>query len=79
MTKIYTGQKKGERQERKYLDEKDAPPVNPEVLRLLVSRQLHGEAAKKILKLVASFESWNSAYREMIIKEMQKPGSAGRR
>lgn len=50
----------------RYRDESGAPPVDPEVLRELIARQLPESTAQGIFRLIAAYRSWNSAYFDMV-------------
>jgi hypothetical protein len=51
------------------LDEKESPPVNLDILKSVASGQLRGKVAKKILNLVANFQSWKHAYKSIIFEK----------
>ena len=55
-----------------FLDESKAPPIDRELLRQMVRRELPEPRAKAVSKLVVLFKSWADAHREVRREESRR-------
>jgi hypothetical protein len=55
-----------------FFDENKAPPVDRELLRQLVRRELSEERDKAVGKLVVLFKSWSDAHLEVVREESRR-------
>jgi hypothetical protein len=54
-----------------YLDERLAPPVDRELLRRLVRRELSELAARAVTRMIVTFVSWRDAHAEVLLAELR--------
>ena len=55
----------------KWQDERLAPPVDEELLRALVRRELSTEEAREVYRRIHSFRSWSEAHARILVKEFR--------
>ncbi len=60
-----------------FLDEGRAPPVDRDLIRQMVRRELPEERAKELGKLVVLFKSWSDAHVEIVREELQRRREKG--
>lgn len=63
--------------ERKFLDEKLAPPVDHELLRKYEDKQLSSVVYEQVDDLIVGFRSWNDAYTEMLLQDLRDSETRG--
>lgn len=56
----------------RYEDERDAPPVDRELLRALVERRLPVEERREVYRLTIRFRSWAEALAEFAAETLRK-------
>lgn len=60
--------------EARYRDEAGMPPVDEDLIRLLVGRKLRDDAAATIFESIENYSSWADAYTRILIEVARGPG-----
>jgi hypothetical protein len=58
----------------KFEDERLAPPLDRDRLRLLARHKLDKAAARPLFELIQRFQSWRDTYRELLVEEFHRGG-----
>ncbi len=55
-----------------WLDDRQAPPVDPRLLLRLVRQELAEDQVRAVYRLIFSFRSWSLAHDELLIAEFRR-------